>query len=206
MRFRGRDLLGDAAPRQPARIPARHQRQTVPGEHFAQRRRLARELVAELEALVADRAAFRQRDLERGLAAERGQVVVAPRDGVDADPDVEGARSSPRPLQVFLVAPAGGTNLLAFRDLGHRDVPPAAALDGRARADRSRWQRHTSARAARARRSAASSSAMVFDVLADRAERLGVRRVVDRRRARRRLPQSASRLLNDAPPQARCRR
>ena len=43
-------------------------------EYVAQRRRLARKLVAELEALVADRGAFGERRFERRLAAERRQV------------------------------------------------------------------------------------------------------------------------------------
>jgi 2-phospho-L-lactate guanylyltransferase (CobY/MobA/RfbA family) len=57
----------------------------VRGEHLAQRRGLARELVAELEALVADLLSLGERDLERRLAAERRQVVVAPGNRIDAD-------------------------------------------------------------------------------------------------------------------------
>ena len=63
-------------------------------QHRAQRLRLARKLVAELEALVADRLAFGQRRFERRLAAERRQVVVAPRDRIDADLHVERRSSS----------------------------------------------------------------------------------------------------------------
>src|SRR5262249_32846017 len=57
----------------------------VRGQHLAQRVRFARELVAELEALVANLAALAERRFERRLAAERWQVVVAPRNRIDAD-------------------------------------------------------------------------------------------------------------------------
>ncbi len=94
VRLDGGDLLGDGAPCEPPRIPAGHEREPVRGEHVAQRLRLARKLVAELEALVTDRGAFGERDRERRLAAERRQVVVAPRDRVDADAHVERPRLS----------------------------------------------------------------------------------------------------------------
>ena len=48
-----------------------------------------RELVAELEAFIADLLAFGQRGLERRIAAERGQIVVTPADRVDAYAHVE---------------------------------------------------------------------------------------------------------------------
>src|SRR4030095_2573558 len=85
------DLVGHRAARKMARIPARDARKAVTREHRAQRIRSARELVAELEALVADRLALGERRLERRLAAERRQVVVAPRDRVDPDPHVQSA-------------------------------------------------------------------------------------------------------------------
>src|SRR4030095_16068651 len=79
------DLVGHRAARKMARIPARDARKAVTREHRAQRIRSARKLVAELEALVADRLALAERRLERRLAAERRQVVVRPRNRVDAD-------------------------------------------------------------------------------------------------------------------------
>src|SRR5690242_12104287 len=51
----------------------------------AQPLRLARKLVAQLEAPIADGRAFGECHLERRLAAERRQIVVAPRDRIDAD-------------------------------------------------------------------------------------------------------------------------
>ena len=83
------DLLVHRAAREPARVPAGHELESVRRQHRGQRLGFARKLVAELEALVADRLAFGERDLERRLAAERGQVVVAPRDRIDADLHLE---------------------------------------------------------------------------------------------------------------------
>ena len=58
-------------------------------QHGSKRFGLARKLVAELEALIADGLAFRERDTQRRLAAQRRKIVVAPGNRVDADLDVE---------------------------------------------------------------------------------------------------------------------
>src|SRR5437660_4061186 len=112
------NLLVDRAARELARIPPGDELESVRGEHRAQRGRFARELVAELETLVTDRLALGQRYLERYLAAEPGDIVVGPRDRVDADLDAsppvirrrsdgvagrgraEGKRCSPRSFSV----------------------------------------------------------------------------------------------------------
>jgi hypothetical protein len=85
MRRDAGNLVIHRSAREPARIPARHAGESMAGQHCAQRVRLARKLVAELEAFVADRLAFGERRLERRLASQRGEVVVRPRDGIDAD-------------------------------------------------------------------------------------------------------------------------
>src|SRR5450631_148874 len=77
------------ATREPARVPAGNELEPVLRKHFPQCAGLARKLVAELEALIADRLAFAQSDFERGLAAQRRQVVVAPGNRIDADLDGE---------------------------------------------------------------------------------------------------------------------
>src|SRR5439155_12160309 len=63
--------------------------QSVPCQDVAQRFGLAPKLVAKLEALVTDCLAFGERNFERDLAAEPRQIVVGPRDRVDADADVQ---------------------------------------------------------------------------------------------------------------------
>jgi hypothetical protein len=88
VRADGLDLFLDRALRKPPRVPARNELEPVRGEHLAQRFGLAREFVAELEALVADALALGQRDLQRRLAAEGRQVVVRPGNRVDADLDL----------------------------------------------------------------------------------------------------------------------
>ena|SRR5436190_570006 len=84
VRSDGADFVLRRAARKLARVPSRNELQAVLRENLAQGIRLARKLVAELEPLVADGPAFGQRDLERRLAAQRGQVIVAPRDRIDA--------------------------------------------------------------------------------------------------------------------------
>src|SRR5438067_5845431 len=61
----------------------------MPGEHLPQRGGLTRELVAQLEALVADGLALGQSHFQRDVAAQPRHVVVGPGDRVDADLDVE---------------------------------------------------------------------------------------------------------------------
>ena len=85
VRFDGLDLVGHCAAGEMARIPARDTREAVAREHGTQRVRHARKLVAELEALVPDRLAFRKSGLKRRLAAEGRQVIVRPRNRVDTD-------------------------------------------------------------------------------------------------------------------------
>ena len=85
------DFLFHRAVRESARVPARNEFQAVRGEHLAQRRRFARKLVAQFEALVADGLAFgetvpytlenRPQDLalftaNAGLATEPGDIAV----------------------------------------------------------------------------------------------------------------------------------
>ena len=84
MRFDGFNLVGHCAANEMARIPARDTCEAVAREHGTQRVRRTRKLVAELEALVPDRLAFAERGLERRLAAEGRQVIVRPRNRVDA--------------------------------------------------------------------------------------------------------------------------
>src|SRR5215470_4332335 len=85
------DLFFHGTARELSRIPAGDELESVLRQYCAQRGRFARELVAELEALVSDRLAFRERYFERRLAAQPRQVVVAPGDRVDADLHVEGS-------------------------------------------------------------------------------------------------------------------
>ena len=60
------------------------------GERCLQGRGFARKVVAEFEAGVADLRAFAQRGGQRRRTAQGGQVVVHPRQGVDADADAPG--------------------------------------------------------------------------------------------------------------------
>jgi hypothetical protein len=75
------DLVVDAAAREASRVPARHAGEPLPAEHLGERLRLARELVAELEALVADRLALGERGLERDVAASDGSRRCSTRSG-----------------------------------------------------------------------------------------------------------------------------
>ena len=176
----------------------------------AQRLRFARKLVAELEALVADRLAFGQRDLERRLAAERRQVVVAPRDRVDAD--LARRTSSLMAAAAFcafvryVLRARARAHFGAIGDFRHRDLPPPAAFLGRASrigldADRRRCV--GGARPLRAPLPARESSSR-----SRRARRATPRARRSRCAARRCGPctQSSNRLLNGAPPHACCSR
>ena len=102
MRPDGGDLVLGAALGEPSRVPARYQREIVLREQRLQRLWLAGKLVAQLEALIADAPTFGQRDIERRFAAERGQVVVHPRERVDADAYVE-SRHGRFPCSLFLI-------------------------------------------------------------------------------------------------------
>src|SRR4051812_10096412 len=97
MRLDGGDLRVGRAPRQFARIPSRDARESVRRERGTQRRGVTREFVAELESLVTDRPALLQRRRERRFTAERREVVVGPRDGIDPDAYVE-CHGSPIPV------------------------------------------------------------------------------------------------------------
>src|SRR5262249_19394446 len=133
----------------------------MPREHGAQRCGLAREFVAELEALVTDRLALGERDFQRRLATEPRQVVVGPRDRIDADLDVEvpahgrclrlASTYCARALFTFRRSETSGTAT------SHHHPPSVVARAG------SVSMHTTEVRlAARARLSAASSCAIVF--------------------------------------------
>ena len=69
---------------QKARVPTRHAGQLVGVQLRLQAGPVFGEFIAQLEPGVADFSAFAQRRFQRGFAAEFGQVVVHPADGVDA--------------------------------------------------------------------------------------------------------------------------
>src|SRR4029453_3195826 len=68
-------------------VPARDEAQAVACEEGTQLSRGARELAAELDAVVSRLARFPQAELERRVVTELGHVVVRPADGIDSQPD-----------------------------------------------------------------------------------------------------------------------
>ena len=72
-------------------IPARHQVEPGLAQHRLQGLGLARELVAELDALVAGLLGFLEAGLERGLAAQLAQIVIRPANRIDAETDTHGS-------------------------------------------------------------------------------------------------------------------
>ena len=91
VRCHGGDLFFHRPMGQPARIPAGNTGKIVFAQHGVQGRRILWKLVAQLEPHVADLGALFQRSLQGRLAAQAGQIVVHPRDRVDADLDIPGS-------------------------------------------------------------------------------------------------------------------
>src|ERR1051326_3473582 len=79
--------LGRGALEEPPTVPAGDQRQPVAIEDRAERGALARKLVAELDAGITRLLRLGEAGLQRRLPTELREVVVGPRDGVDADAD-----------------------------------------------------------------------------------------------------------------------
>src|SRR5215470_6237042 len=175
----------------------------MPCQHRAQRCGLAGEFVAEFEALVTDRLTLGERDFERRLAAEPWQVVVGPRDRIDADLDVEAPAHGlclrlastycVRALFTLLRSETSGTAT------SHHH-PPSVVV----RAGSVSMQTTEVRSAARARLSAASSCAIVFtfSALAPNAAACAAKSIVGG--PCRLCVQSAKRLLNGSPPHACC--
>src|SRR5215831_5440074 len=171
----------------------------MPCQHRAQRCGLAWELVAELEALVADRLALGERDFERRLAAEARQIVVGPRYRIDADLDVE-VPAHGRCLRLASTYCARALfTLLRFETSGtatSHHHPPSVVV----RAGSVSMQTTEVRSAARARLSAVSSCAIVFtfSALAPIAAACAAKSIVGG--PRRPCTQSTNRLLKGSPP------
>ena len=84
MGLHGGDLLLHAALQQAAGVPAGDQLQVVALQDGAKQARFARKFIAQLEAGKAGLFPFAQTGLQRRLRAERRQVVVRPRQRVNA--------------------------------------------------------------------------------------------------------------------------
>ncbi|SAJ29527.1 Uncharacterised protein [Enterobacter cloacae] len=84
MRLHGGDLLLHAALQQAAGVPAGNQLQVVALQDGAEQVRFARELIAQLETGETGLFPFAQTGLQRGFRPERRQIVVRPRQRVNA--------------------------------------------------------------------------------------------------------------------------
>ena len=106
-------LLFNGVHEELARVPARHERETVPLEDRAELRCAQGVLAARLRPGIARLRHLRKARLERSVAAELGKVVVRPRDGGDAESYLlHGSRllEGPRSLQMSQVyKPVSGT-------------------------------------------------------------------------------------------------
>ena len=94
-------------------------------------------LLPSSKPLIADLPAFGQRDVERRFAAERGQVVVHPRQRIDADAYIESVigpysllacAGRARAVSCAFIVRARRAHRFTRRHFRHRDFPPPAAF------------------------------------------------------------------------------
>ena len=87
MRLDRLQFLGNRSLEQAPAVPARDQMELVTSKERLQQCGIAREFVAELDALKARPARLGQARVEPDIAAQFRQIVVAPADWADAEAD-----------------------------------------------------------------------------------------------------------------------